>query len=134
MLKCTILKRFGLSKKCGLFSVLLIILISLIKVLSNGHQFLCQIRDCDRDKMSIDPVNSRIGYSEIHVIGVRDHRNYNRERLHKDEDTSQKYKHWPVPLAQSYHYFSGADLDEKDIFKFNIKLNSFSKESSDLLD
>ena len=134
MLKCTILKRFGLSKKCGLFSVLLIISISLIKVLNNGHEFLCQIRDCDRDKMSLDPVNSRIGSGEIHVTSVRDHRKYNPERLNEDDDMLQKLRHWPVPLAQSYHYFSGADLDEKDIFKFNIKLNSFSKESSDLLD
>ena len=138
MAKYNYVKNIGFTC-CGLVTIFTLISLFCPKLLSIGHEVVCGPKDNNEYYMTNKLANDEIKYGMFNIIDMRNHIK-NNGKLNEDDEIIQKFS---VPLLriaplesipQNYNYFPNVELNGKEIFKFNIKLNSFSKESSDLLD
>ena len=126
---------------CSLLSVLLLMLLFFPNLMSIGHK----VYNKRKDYNEIDPSNQVESNDEVknedlnkketdywgnfNAIISDKHRELHRQRSSLIENKELK------SVQQNYQYFHNIkESNERELFKFNIKLNSFSKESTDLLD
>jgi len=150
MAKYNCSKNIGLTI-CALFSLSVTFLILLLNLIRLGHGVIDQKEDKDENKYSdkfvfdkslkdelinskLDRIGSRYWEDILHqLLDNRSGRN-NQDWTNSDTMVNER-KHGSMMKDQSIlPRFPNSDVNLNEVFKFNIKLNSFSKESNDLLD
>ena len=127
---------------CSILSILLLMLLFFPNLMSIGHK----VYNKRKDHNEIDPSNQVESkdvaktedlnelennyWENINGMISDKHDEFNRQRSSSIDNKEVKYK-----VQQNYQYFDNIqESNKREPFKFNIKLNSFSKESTDLLD
>ena len=141
MAKYNYLKNIGFTC-CGLVTIFALMSLFFPKLLSIGHQLVCEREDNSKyhsiNKISVNDPEDDTKYGIFNIFHIRNRIKHN-ANLKRDDEIIQKLSE-PLRIAplesiqENYNHFPNLELNGKDVFKFNIKLNSFSKESSDLLD
>ena len=138
MANCNYLRNIGMT--CGGL-VILFVLISFIfpKLMTIGLEEACGTKDCSRYNMGkpfiINNPNDETKHGMFQVIETSKGNNakWNEEEMiHKVGGPLRIVSQ--DSIQRNYKFFPNVEHSEKDIFKFNIKWNSFSKESNDMLD
>ena len=151
MAKYNCSKNIGLTI-CALFSLSVTILILLLNLIRLGHEVVDQKEDKDKNNLSSDQFGfdksskdemmnlklERIGsrYWEDILHQLLDNKSGRNDQDWTNDDTmiDERKRETTMKDQSSLPSFPNTEVNLNEVFKFNIKLNSFSKESNDLLD
>ena len=150
MAKYNCSKNIGLTI-CALFSLSVTLLILLLNLIRLGHEVIDQKEDKDENKYSdkfvfdksskdeminskLDRIGSRYWEDILHqLLDNRSGRN-NQDWTNSDTMVDERKRGSMMKDQSILPSFRNSEVNLNEAFKFNIKLNSFSKESNDLLD
>ena len=126
---------------CSLLSILLLMLLFFPNLMSIGNKVFNKRKDSNEIDSSNQVESNNEAKNEdfdkleknywenINSMISDKHSEFNRQRSFSIDNKELK------SVQQNYQYFHNIqELKKGEPFKFNIKLNSFSKESTDLLD
>ena len=150
MAKYNCSKNIGLTI-CALFSLCVTILILLLNLIRLGHEVVDQKNDNDEntysdksifDKSSkdeminlkLDRIGSRYWEDILHQLLDNKSGKNDQDWTNGDTMMDERKRETMMKDQSILPSFPNSEVNLNEVFKFNIKLNSFSKESNDLLD
>ena len=144
-------KNIGLTI-CALFSLSVTILILLLNLIRLGHEIVDQKEDKDKNNLSsekfgfdksskdeimnlkLERIGSRYWEDILHQLLDNKSGRNNQDWTNSDKMVDERTRGSMMKDQSFLPSFRSSEVNLNEAFKFNIKLNSFSKESNDLLD